>query len=477
VDLDVAYAAPLTIGRFLGSDAPVRALLGPFGSGKSSGCVMELFRRASQQAPGPDGKRRTRFAVIRNTYPQLRDTTRKTFEQWVPSELGTWHEQAFRFDLSYRDVKCEVLFRALDRPADIKNLLSLELTGAWINEAREIPRAVFDVLQARVGRYPSRAQGGCTWAGVWLDSNPWAKNHWGYKLFSTTRPAGHELFRQPSGRAIDAENVENLPAGYYARIMAGKDSDWVKSYVDGDYPDADEGSIWGAQIEALSERGGLAAFDHPLDGVFTSWDLGITDATAIWFWRLGAGRLPEVIDYYEEHGQPLSHYVDVLNGKGYEYVKHWIPHDARAHTLVTGASVQEALGQAFGRSFVAITPGLSLLDGIQAGRWLLEQPIRIHPRCEQGIECLRSYHYWWDDDAKVYSRQPEHDFASHGADAWRYLAVVCRETERLTRPKPLVDPHEGSNLRLKAGPQKRIVLERPTLDQLLKDRERERRRI
>src|SRR5687768_16241780 len=113
------------------SDAFVRALVGPVGSGKSSGCTIELIRRASQQTPGPDGVRRTRWAIIRNTYPQLRDTTRKTFEQWIPADTGQWHEQEFTFEVDRKladgtRMHCEVLFRALYRPEDVKKLLSLE---------------------------------------------------------------------------------------------------------------------------------------------------------------------------------------------------------------------------------------------------------------------------------------------------------------------------------------------------------------
>ena len=129
----VTYTAPATLSRFLDSDAFVRCVIGPVGSGKSSVSVMEILIRAAAQAKGPDGKRRTRFAVIRNTYSQLRDTTRKTFEEWIPSELGTWNEQSFSFTIQKGDIDCEVLFRALDRPEDVKKLLSLELTGAYIN--------------------------------------------------------------------------------------------------------------------------------------------------------------------------------------------------------------------------------------------------------------------------------------------------------------------------------------------------------
>ena len=95
----IDYRPPPTVRRFMRSSAFVRACVGPLGSGKSSGCVMEILRRATQQAPSPDGVRHTRFAVIRNTQPQLKDTTRKTFEQWIPPDIGRWHEQEFTFEI------------------------------------------------------------------------------------------------------------------------------------------------------------------------------------------------------------------------------------------------------------------------------------------------------------------------------------------------------------------------------------------
>jgi phage terminase large subunit len=211
-----------------------------------------------------------------------------------------------------------------------------------------------------------------------------------------------------------------------------------------DFSASNAGAIYGDLMEALERRDGLAEFDHPTDGVFTAWDLGFTDATGIWFWRIRGGAA-EVIDHYESHGKPLSHYCDIVDAKPYRYVKHWLPHDARAKTLATGTSILEQVTGRWGAGAVAIGPSLSLLDGIQAGRWLLQQPeFRIHPRCTEGIEALRAYHYEYDEDRKTFSRQPEHDWSSHTADAFRYLALVVRHTELVTRksapppPKPAI---------------------------------------
>ena len=444
---EVTYKAPPTLWRFLRSDAFVRCIVGPVGSGKSSVCVMEIMARAARQAPGPDGIRRTRWVVIRNTYSQLRDTTRKTFEEWIPPSAGTWHEQSFTFHIRRGDIDCEVLFRSLNRPEDVKKLLSLEVTGAYINEAREIPKHVFDVLQTRVGRYPSKAMGGASWFGIWMDTNPWHTGHWGYRLFSRDRPAGYELFEQPGGREAQAENVRNLPPGYYDRLTVGKDEDWILSYVDGKYPSSDVGAIWGRQLGQLEARGGLVEFDHPTDGVYTSWDLGVSDSTAIWFWRLNEKRFPDLIDHYGSSGQAASHYFDVVETRGYKYAKHYLPHDARQRSWQTGVGVVDQFIARWGAAAVAIGPELSLRDGIAAGRWLLEQPMRIHPRCGIGIDALREYRYEYDEELKVFSTRPLHNWASHSADAFRYLSQVVRHTDLVTRQqvaKPL--EHKKPNL-------------------------------
>jgi hypothetical protein len=220
-------------------DSFIRGIMGPFGSGKSTGCVMEMLRRAAEQKPGPDSVRRTRWAIIRNTYPELRDTTRKTFEEWVPPQLCEWSEAEFTCTVRFNDVEAEFLFRALDRPEHVKKLLSLELTGAWVNEAREVEYSVIKTLLGRLRRYPSHRQGGPTWSGLILDTNPPDDDSWWYRLFEEDRPAEARLFKQPGGRTPEAENLDHLQGGrqYYDTLAALNASDpiWVKVHVDAQY--------------------------------------------------------------------------------------------------------------------------------------------------------------------------------------------------------------------------------------------------
>jgi hypothetical protein len=201
---------------------------------------MELVRRAYLQKPNAKGVRRTRWVVVRNTYRELIDTTIKTFFDWVPQSAGTFVKQDMVFMLNTAlpdstTVEAEFLFRALDRPSDVRKLLSLELTGGFVNECREVPKQVVDMLQSRVGRFPTKRDGGPTWSGIILDTNPPDSDSWYYKLFEEERPEGFALYHQPSGLSPNAENVEHLPAGYYDKMMGGKTQEWINVYVHGLY--------------------------------------------------------------------------------------------------------------------------------------------------------------------------------------------------------------------------------------------------
>lgn len=424
------------------SNAFVRAIVGPIGSGKSSGCIMEILRRAMMQQPASDGIRHTRFLVVRNTYRELEDTTRKTFENWIKPGMGKWKEKDFTFHLKFGDVHSEVLFRALDKPQDVSKLLSLELTGAYLNEFREISKEAFDLVQGRVGRYPSRSDGGPTWSGVWADTNPFAQTSGYYKLFKKDRPEGFELYEQPSGLSPDAENLDGLIVGYYSRLMRGKDREWIEEYIESKYPASDKGSVYGDYITALEEAGLVVDFVCPRDGVFAVFDLGVSDSTAIWWFRFGAGGGIDVIDWYENHGESATHYIEQLNNRGYSYSKIYLPHDARQRTFQTGISTLQQFRSEYG-NLVDIVPDLGedstgVSDGIGAGRWILEQMPRFHKtKCAVGLERLKSYKYQWDTAKQVFSKTPLHDFSSHTADAFRYLALVAKRSGRIAERRVL----------------------------------------
>ncbi len=248
---------------FMKSDVFFRGLRGPVGSGKSVCCCVEIFRRALEQKKAEDGKRHSRWAIIRNTNPQLKTTTIKTWLDWFPEE--EWGKFLWSVPYTHHikraDIDLEVIFLALDRPEDVKKLLSLELTGIWINEAREIPKSIIDACTMRVGRYPSMKDGGCTWTGVIADTNAPEEDHW-WPIMSgevpipdhipkdeakmLVKPDNWEFYTQPAGMTEvkdqegnvndyipneSAENQNNMRKDYYPNIVRGKTKSWIDVYV------------------------------------------------------------------------------------------------------------------------------------------------------------------------------------------------------------------------------------------------------
>lgn len=250
------YTAPPTCAAFARSNAYGRILAGPVGSGKTTACVIELLRRACEQAKAPDGYRYTRYAITRQTLKQLRDTVLKDCQQWLAG-LGAFKVQDNTFYLDFADVKSEWVFIPLEDATDQARLLSMQLTGAWLSECIEMNLDVVAPISGRIGRYPSGQRGVPTWMGIIADTNmPTEMSPW--HLFMEGLPPDWQKFVQPGGLTRDAENLNYLvqtadtmklplndPARlaqgrkYYERFveMYGEESDWVKRYVHAQYGD------------------------------------------------------------------------------------------------------------------------------------------------------------------------------------------------------------------------------------------------
>ena len=276
------------------------------------------------------------------------------------------------------------------------------------------------------------------WAGFM--STPRGRNHF-CKLFQIGKKEGWftqfetiETAKALPLSIIDEERAEGMPEELIRQEFF---CDWTAALI---------GSVFGDLLEKLERDGGICEFEHPFKGVYTSYDLGVGDSTAVWFWQLN-DRGVQFIDHYESHGKPISHYFDVVDSKPYEYTRHYVPHDSKARTLVTGTSVLEEFLAKYGADKVGVVPSLSLADGIQAGRKLLqEKGTRFHVRCEdkplsndtRPLEALRHYHYPWLEDEKVLAKKPAHDWSSHTADCLRYVGVVKKLSFMLDvePPKP-----------------------------------------
>lgn len=316
------YTAEPTPALFHASDAFIRGIRGPVGSGKSVACVMEILYRAGMQAPDKYGKRKTRWAAIRNTYGELKTTTIKTFQSWVPETIAPLNKaepMTARLVLRLPDdtvIDLEVLFISVDKPNDIGKLKSLDLTGLWLNEASELDKSILDMGTGRVGRFPDKKDGATmTWCGVIMDTNSMDDDHWWYGLAEGAEDPEEqaeidklrqnlseqleklgmnrklmEFLEQPpalieaQGSYVPnpaAENVahQQLGAAYWLLLVAGKKKEWVDLYVLNKYGKVIDGK---AVYDSEYDDSDHARSGHlkPIDGmrITIGMDFGLSPA-------------------------------------------------------------------------------------------------------------------------------------------------------------------------------------------------------
>lgn len=192
------------------------------------------------------------------------------------------------------------------------------------------------------------------------------------------------------------------------------------------------GSYYGKILDQAERDGRICAVSHdPALKVWTAWDLGIDDATAIWCVQITRGGEWRLIDYVEDSGAGLDHYVRLLQQRRYVYERHLLPHDAEVRELGSGRSRTETL-HSLGVRPTRTVRQHSIADGINAVRMVLPRAWFDAERCAKGIHALRHYRREWNEAAQTWRSAPVHDHASHGADAMRYLCLGVREVE--TKP-------------------------------------------
>lgn len=246
------YKASPTGERFLADrDSFVKVIMGPVGGGKSTVALMELLQRAVRQEPFMN-VRRTKFIILRNTIQQLMTTVKPLIDQWLVAMtagvLGQWRLTDKTFELMFRlpdqtVVHSELVLMAADTPDDVRRLLSVEASAAWVEEAREVDQAVFEGLMGRVNRFPARIAGGVTQPGVICSTNaPNVETYWQKQISNPPRNWGVYIqppallepdAEHPGEHRLNpqAENLEFLAENYYANLIEGKSEEWLDVYV------------------------------------------------------------------------------------------------------------------------------------------------------------------------------------------------------------------------------------------------------
>lgn len=470
-----------TLKLFLKDDSFFRGLRGPVGSGKSVACCIEILRRALSQKEGEDGKRKSRWAVIRNTNPQLKTTTIKTWLDWFPEqEWGNFHWSVpFTHHIKKGDLDLEVIFLALDRPEDVKKLLSLELTGVWINEAREIPKSIVDACSMRVGRYPSMRDGGPSWYGVICDTNPPDTDHWWSIMAGESvlpdyiskqeakmlvRPDNWTFYNQAAAmleirdtsKQITGyeenpliENQKNLTKDYYKNIIRGKTKSWIDVYVCNKLGQvSDDKPVYEAfRQDVHVAKGDLAIADGV--PVFMGIDFGLTPA-CVFAQRLRGRWI--VFDELVAEDMGIVRFSELMKS----YMAQWLPRefiifgdpagDQRVQTDEAtpfqilrgrGLHARPAPSNDVALRLESVTAVLSRLTDGESG-------MIIDPKCKNLIRgFMGGYHYRrMQVSGERYDERPNKNRFSHVHDAFQYLLLGAGEGRALTvgqkQSKPVV---------------------------------------
>ena len=266
----------------------------------------------------------------------------------------------------------------------------------------------------------------------------------GWAVFIGT-PKGHNAFWDIYNNALKSDTwyAKTLRASQTGLLADEELKDAAKSMTQDqylqefecDFESAIIGAYYGKEMRQLTDQGRITDIEiDPMFPLFSSWDLGYSDDTTVWTWQVVHGEV-RFLDYHSSNGQSIPFYTGYIAQQelkfGVKYKTHYLPHDARAKTLASGGkSIIEQLSVKIPLENMKIVPSLSLQDGIQATRLALMRSW-FDSKCEDGIECLRQYQREYDEDKKVFRDKPRHDWTSHGADAFRMLAIAWREEEKI----------------------------------------------
>jgi hypothetical protein len=397
-------------------------------AGKTVACINDLIRRAFV-----DDKVNGRYAYIAPYYSQAKS---------IAWDYLLRYTEDVRVNANASELWVELLNGARIRLFGADNpdaLRGLYLDGVILDEVADMrPRVWGEIIR------------------------PLLADREGWAVFIGT-PKGHNFFYEiwKTANASESWFATSIRASTSGLIKAEELKDASQGMTDDQYEQEFEcsfeaailGAYYGKELKILEESGRIAnvGYDRSLP-VFTAWDLGYHDDTAIFFYQVTHSEI-HVIDYYSGSGLAIEDYAQAVTSKGYKYERHYLPHDARAKTLASGGkSVIEQLANHLGISKLAIVPSLSVQDGIQAARVMLPRVWFDRDNCESAVELLKQYQREWDEDKKAFRDKPRHDNTSHCADAFRMMAVAWRENKPKIEEKVDIFPVKGQNGRIVTAP-------------------------
>ena len=408
-----------------------KVLYGGRGGSKSWGVARALLIMGAQ-AP-------LRVLCAREYQNSIRDSVHKLLSDQVAAlELNSFYEIQNTVIRGLNGT--EFTFKGLHH--NITKIKSYEGADVvWVEEAQTVTKKSWDILIPTIRKEGSE---------IWMTFNPEFEDDETYQRFVLNPPHNAEVVFInwednpffPSVLEDERLELKRRDENAYDHVWGGQCRQWL------------DGAIYAEELrEAFDNKRVCTVPYDPAVKVFTAWDIGSTDDTAIWWYQIVGGEIHIIESYAKSAGSP-SHFasqisgikttIDIIDGepvvttgepiaglehrKKYEYGCHWLPHDARAKTLAaSGKSVQQQLAAAFGWGQVRITPSLSIVDGIAAARTTFPRCWFDESNCADGLKALRKYRRDTQADEVSLQRNPKHDWTSHYADAFRYLSIAWRE--------------------------------------------------
>lgn len=314
------------------------------------------------------------------------------------------------------------------------NLDSVKSKGkiliAWVDEAETVSELAWEKLAPTVREDDSE---------IWVTWNP-----------ESDESATHERFRKdpPTNSKVVELNWRDNP--WFNKVMQQERLDALEKRPDtydwiweGKFHNNQQGSIYASFLLEAKDQNRIT-FAPYKDGVpvITAWDLGKNDCTSIWFAQV-VGFQVRIIDFYENSQEDLAHYAKLIRSKPYEYGKHYLPHDGRHERLGMNGSIKDQLSE-MGLKCDTL-PVATRKAGIALARELLKTCFFDEDKCKDGLKCLRNYKFEYDEKRKTFSNEPRHDWTSHAADAFRYLAAALKVWEPETAEEEDYTPHFNSS--------------------------------
>lgn len=394
----------------LDSDLRHIVLYGGRASGKSTSVALSLLVLGMNK--------KLRILCTREVQNSIADSVHKLLSDLISKyKLNTWEVQ--KDIIRNKQTGSEIFFKGLhNNSQSIKSIEGIDIV--WIEEAQSVSADSINTLVPTIRKTGSRL--------IWT-FNRLTENDPVWELI--VKKADNRTFVQK----INSDAIESLLSKEIIeeREKMRIDNPEMFDHVWlGEPMTAKTGSVFGKQLAQARNEGRITKVPYDASaGVYTAWDLGIGDSTVIWFFQV-VGREIHFIDHYEGSNEDLGHYISYIQNKPYQYTTHFLPHDSKARELQTGMTRVEFFNNHGIYNIEVLRPtnfslGQDDIDLVARPKfslcWFDEE------KCQRGLECLRAYHYEYDDKNKLLRNKPEHDWSSHSSSAFIYALMA--KTEQL----------------------------------------------